>query len=120
MKKIRIIFMALSLIWMITVFSFSNQPKESSTNTSSFVTRKIISIIYGDNLNEEELELKIEEFDPVVRKFAHYTLYTFGGILMGMSVFTYDINTKKKIAITQGIGSIYAITDEIHQYFVPR
>lgn len=120
MKKTRVIFIILSIIWMITVFCFSHQPSDESTRTSSFVTRKIASIIYGDTLNEEELNLKIEELDPSVRKLAHYTLYLTGGILIAAAVFTYNIDTKKKIVITQSIGSIYSITDEIHQYFIPR
>lgn len=120
MKKLRIIFIILSVIWMATVFLFSNEPSDESKNTSSFVTEIIANIIYGNNLPEEEMILKIQELDPIIRKLAHYTLYAIGGFLICSAISTYDFNIKRKTLISQGIGSIYAITDEIHQYFIPR
>lgn len=120
MKKVRILFIILTLMWMIATYCFSNQPADTSKNTSSSVTQKIVDILYGNKLSKEEIKVKAEELDPLIRKLAHYTLYTLGGILISVAVVTYDLTTKKKIFITQGIGSIYAITDEIHQYFVPR
>lgn len=120
MKNTRILFIILSVIWMILVFLFSNEPSSQSKNTSFFMTQKIAKIIYRDTLNKEELEEKEQKLDPIIRKIAHYTLYTVGGTIISLVVFSYDIDKKKKIAITQIIGSIYAITDELHQYFVPR
>lgn len=120
MKKLRIIFIILSITWMVVVFLFSNEPSDESKNTSSFVTKIIANIIYGDNLPEKELTLKIQELDPIIRKLAHYTLYAIGGFLICSVISTYDISIKRNILISQGIGSIYAITDEIHQYFIPR
>jgi len=73
---IRNVFIILTIIWMITIFIFSNQPSDTSKNTSSFVTRKIVKIIYRDSLNEEEYNQKVEDLDYIVRKFAHYTIYT--------------------------------------------
>ena len=119
MKKTSILFITLTIVWMILIFCFSNQPSDESKNTSSDVTRKIVNIIYQDTLSEQEKELKIEKIDPIIRKLAHYTIYTIGGIIIGLTITTFEIQTKKKILITQAIGSIYAITDEIHQYFIP-
>ncbi|MCI8519742.1 MAG: VanZ family protein [Clostridia bacterium] len=44
----------------------------------------------------------------------------FGGILIAGVLFTFDMDLRKKILISQIIGSIYAILDEFHQYFIPR
>ena len=120
MKKTSIIFIILTIVWMIVVFCFSNQPSDTSKNTSLNTTKKIINIIYGNRLSEQEKGIKIEELDPIIRKLAHYTIYTIGGIIIYITLTTFEIQTKKKILITQAIGSIYAITDEIHQYFIPR
>ena len=68
MKKLRTIFIILSITWMVVVFLFSNEPSDESKNTSSFVTEIIANIIYGDNLPEKELTLKIQELDPIIRK----------------------------------------------------
>jgi len=120
MKRIRKIFIVLTIIWMIIVFCFSNEPATKSSDTSSNVIKIIINVVYGKDLSEEEVEIKIEELTPIVRKLAHYTLYLTGGLLIGIAVFTYEIDIKKKALITQLIGSIYSVTDEIHQYFIPR
>lgn len=120
MKKINILLVILTIVWMITIFLFSNQPADSSKNTSLNATRKIVGILYRDTLSEQEKEEKIEELDPIIRKLAHYTIYTIGGIIICLTLTTFEMQTKKKMLIAQAIGSIYAITDEIHQYFIPR
>lgn len=120
MKKTSILFIILTIVWMIVIFCFSNQPSDDSKNTSLNTTKRIVNIIYGDKLSEHEKETKIEELDPVIRKLAHYTIYTIGGIIICITLTTFEVQTKKKILVTQAIGSIYAITDEIHQYFIPR
>lgn len=77
MKKIvKNIFMILTIIWMITIFIFSNQPSDTSKNTSSFVTKKVVKILYRDTLTEEEYNQKVEDMDYIIRKLAHYTIYT--------------------------------------------
>ena len=120
MKNIRLIFIILTIIWMIVVFCLSNEPANKSSQTSSSVIRVALNIVYGNNLSEEEIEAKIEELTPVVRKLAHYSIYTLGGMIIGTAVFTYEIiSLKKKILITQIIGSAYSVTDELHQYFIP-
>ncbi len=120
MKKIRIVFIILTISWMIAVFGFSHQTADKSTSTSSYMTKVVASLIYGDNLTKSELELKIQELDPIIRKYAHYILYTAGGFVISTVIFTYDMANKKRTLISQITGSIYAVTDEIHQYFIPR
>ena len=114
---IRIIFFVFVVIWMIIVFRFSNQPADLSQNTSLDMTEKIGKFLYGFNY-EEEKELLIGKFDPIVRKLAHYTLYTIGGFLIINYINTYSIIKKKKVLYSIIIGTLYACTDEIHQLFV--
>lgn len=102
-KVIRNIFIILTIIWMITIFVFSNQASNESKNTSSFITKKVVKTIYGDTLSEKEYNKKVEEWDYIVRKFAHYTIYLCGGIIMSITIQSYDVNTKKKVFITQGM-----------------
>lgn len=73
MKKIRIIFIFLILIWMATIFYFSHQPKSETENTSSSITKIIVRVIYNENGND--FENIVKHIDPIVRKVAHYTLY---------------------------------------------
>lgn len=118
-KKIQILKIALVLIWMVVVFNFSNQPGTESSSTSSGFTEKIINIpTFSSNLTQEERIEIITKAEPVVRKLAHYSLYTVGGMLIMNFVNTYELNIKKKVLISVIIGAVYAGTDEFHQYFI--
>lgn len=118
-KYIKIIFGILVFIWMITVFSFSNQPAETSTNTSGNTIKAIINIFPNiRNLEENEKEQIISNLQPIVRKLAHFSIYTLGGILIYNFINTYDIDNKRKVIYSFIIGGVYAITDELHQLFI--
>lgn len=91
------------------VFGFSNDNAEKSTGLSMKVSK-----IFTQDVET----LKIIE--PIIRKLAHLTEYTIGGILFYGLLLTFNISAKKQVIFSGGIGIIYAITDEIHQLFVPR
>ena len=116
LKIIKFIFM---ILWMAIVFYFSNQPGKMSSDTSSGFTEKIIKIVtYKSDLTDEEKENIVQKIEPITRKFAHYTLYTIGGILIINVVNEYKLKKAQKNLISLIIGNVYAITDEIHQYFI--
>ena len=121
MKIYRSVLLLLVIIWMITVFIFSHQPAEVSSNTSGNTIRFIIEYIpilkEFNNIQKEEL---IEILQPIARKLAHLSIYILGGLLLFTYTNSYNITETKKIAISTLIGIIYAITDEIHQLFIPR
>ena len=43
----------------------------------------------------------------------------FGGFLIYGFLLTFEMNSKKQIIMSILLGVIYAITDEVHQLFVP-
>lgn len=113
-----LIIMLLGIFW--TIFGFSNQNGEESGGLSRkitiIITKNIESI---QNMKEEEKENKMKQIEHFVRKLAHFSLYTIVGFLTMSLISTYNLKKSKKIAISQIIGSTYAITDEIHQSFIP-
>lgn len=111
----RIVYFILVLIWMMIVFMFSNENGEKSSNTSGKFTEQIVKIFVQDEMDKIELVSKLE---PIMRKLAHFTLYTIGGILIFNYINTFKIKTKNKLILTLIIGMLYASSDEIHQYFV--
>ena len=118
-KYKQIISLILIIIWMITVFMFSNQNGEESQKTSNTVTKVIVSILtYNQDITEEQELKSIENLDFVIRKLAHYSIYLLGGILIWGYINTFDIAIKKKIIISIIIGAAYATFDELHQYFI--
>lgn len=121
-KKIDIVIKVISFIllisWMGLVFYFSSEVGNESSTTSGNTIRKIITF-FNDDIKVEELNYIVEIYQPLVRKMAHFTLYTVGGFLIFNFINKFKISKLKKIIISILIGVIYAITDEIHQYFVP-
>lgn len=61
---LRIIILALIIIWMSIVFQFSNQKGEASSSLS----QRIAQIFVSD-------EAKIEIIEPYIRKIAHLSEY---------------------------------------------
>lgn len=108
-KKVlkRIILGILILLWMYIVFGFSSQNGEMSGGLSL----KLVKIFIQD-------ESIVEMVHPIVRKLAHFSIYTLGGILIYSFVNTFNIKKKHVILITIFIGLLYAISDEFHQLFI--
>lgn len=129
---------------MIVIFMLSSQEAEDSTITSTNLGRGIIlvkSSILQENLSDDEVEKQALYIDYAVRKTAHATEYMtlcfllcMGGALSGITAgdsgqsalesgLTAGIvgfSKKLKPHITFWIiSSFYAVSDEIHQYFVP-
>ena len=115
-KQIKIFKILLILIWMIVIFMFSNEKGAKSTSTSRKVTEAIVQTVSSKSI--EENEPIIASLDKVIRKLAHYTIYTIGGIVIFNYAKTTEKTKKEKILYSISFGACYAITDEIHQFFV--
>lgn len=118
LKIQRIIFAILTIATFVTIFIFSSQNGDESGSTSRNFTRKVIEILQIDEyLNESEKENLIENSQFIIRKLAHFTIYTIAGINMMGFINTYNIKKKNKIISVLLVGVIYAISDEFHQMF---
>ena len=118
LKIQRIIFAILTILTFVTIFIFSNQNGEASGTTSRGFTKKVIEILRLDrNLSENEKENLIENSQFIIRKLAHFTIYTIAGINIYGFFNTYNMKKKNKILSAILIGVLYAISDEIHQMF---
>lgn len=118
LKIQRIIFAILTIATFVTIFIFSSQNGDESGSTSRNFTRKVIEILQIDKyLNESEKENLIENSQFIIRKLAHFTIYTIAGINMMGFINTYNIKKKNKIISILLVGVIYAISDEFHQMF---
>lgn len=115
---VKIIDILLVVIWMCTVFWFSSQLGDDSKAQSGNTIRKIITF-FNKNITKENLEIIVETLQPFVRKLAHFSIYTLGGMLIYNLINKYNLNKKVKIIYTIIISALYATSDEIHQLFVP-
>lgn len=117
-NKKRIIFAILMIASFTAIFVFSSQNGDLSEDTSKGFTRKILEILQiGKNLSEQEMNQLIENSQHIIRKLAHFTIYSIAGINIFLFINTYDIKWKNKLFSTLLIGMTYATLDEIHQMF---
>ena len=116
-QQIKIIKIILIVIWMVVIFSFSNQGGTKSSNTSQKVTKVIIDMVGNDS--KAQNEQFIANLEKVIRKLAHYSIYTVGGILIMSYAYTLDKPRSQQVCGSLIFGAFYAGTDELHQFFVP-
>lgn len=122
MKKniLRIILIILLLGTFYIIFGFSSQDGEKSGSISRRITEKIATLIPQiQKENEIEKENIMNTMESIIRKMAHFSIYTVVGLLLMSLVSTYNIKEKNRLIITLITGIIYASSDEIHQSFVP-
>lgn len=118
--KIRkIIFFILTIATFVTIFIFSSQNGEDSGNLSRNVAEVIINILpFSKNLDEIQRKIIIENSQFIIRKLAHFSIYTIVGINTMGFIDTYNkLKSKKKFVIALLVGIMYAIIDEFHQMF---
>lgn len=106
-RKVYIALSAIALVAvLITIFILSAQNGEKSSSTSGFFT-ELIEAIFGQPADE-----------AIIRTLAHFCEYAGLGFLM--CNFLFALKDKLKPILSILLSCAYALTDEIHQYFVPE
>ena len=116
-SQIKIFNIILIVIWMITIFCFSGQQGSESGDTSRKFTVAIIRIFTGKSLALDDPLVEGVQF--AIRKLAHFTIYAIGGFLIMNYEYATEKTMKQKVLFSIAWGGCYAITDELHQFFVP-
>lgn len=116
MKKIKVVWCAVSIAVMALIFFFSHQTAEVSTDTSGGFAQALadcLGAIFKGEANDRILWLS----QWIVRKSAHLFLFA----VLGVCVYnSWNFGTKKsRVIITLLICVLYTISDEIHQSFIP-
>jgi VanZ family protein len=104
------------ILWMILIFFLSNQPATQSAALSTGITELIVQSIEKVT---HHIGLDIAQFDHIVRKNAHFFVYLVLGILVINALKRSWMSRYRAIRIALLICVLYAISDEIHQQFVP-
>lgn len=111
-NKSKIINWILLIMWMIGIFTMSNQPASISDSQSEGVIKILLSI----GIDTNSIFGQLANF--IVRKCAHFLEYMILAILY-FNVGKLYFNRKKVILSTIMFVFLYACSDEIHQLFVP-
>ncbi len=123
----KIILWILCIFWAIMIFAFSSESAEMSNKTSIGFTESIITILIKadiidipvSSIGEDAFIHNLsEQINHYIRKLAHFSAY----LLLGVLVYNLSLcyfNNKKSVVLTLVVCLLYAISDEIHQIFVP-
>lgn len=111
----RIVLWVLVISCMALIFSFSAQSAEESTDLSEGFLDKILKFFNINPENEVIVFLRM-----LIRKVAHFCVYMLLGFLVYLLLQEgHGVEMKISLVQTPVICALYAITDEIHQLFVP-
>ena len=113
----KILSIILVLVWMGLIFSFSMQNGESSGSMSRTVIVKITETITDIKDGTDDMDRIVDRYQLFVRKGAHFFIYFVLAFLVMNALYIWDVKTKTLI-ISGIICILYAISDELHQYFV--
>ena len=118
---LRLVTLILLIVNMSFIFGFSSEKASASTKTSKKVTETILEITVSGFREKPRSEQKklISKTDSIVRTLAHFSEYTLLGFLFALHFSFYNLKTIKKAFLAVAGCLIYAITDEIHQIYVP-
>lgn len=120
-NKVRIAPWIPAVVWMLIIFFLSAQPALVSNNLSRGVTKIIVETvgkIIPLDIEMSTLNDIVSQFNHFVRKFAHFSAYVVLGILVSYALTKNEIQ-KRAFFLSLAICIIYAVSDELHQLFVP-
>jgi|SRR5690625_4615422 len=113
-KKLRQLFAwLLVIIWMGVIFYLSHQPATASSTLSSGITEIIIRTL---KTIAPFMDLELHAFHHFIRKGAHFFAYFMLGFLV---IHALEMRHVKGMALALAISVLYAISDEVHQLFIP-
>lgn len=104
----------------VIIFLFSCQDGIQSGKTSSRVIQFILNIFYPeyDSLNAAQKAAIIDSMQFYVRKTAHFTEYAILGFFTCSFLRYRDCRKSLSWLIAWLLGTLYAGTDEMHQYIM--
>lgn len=114
--KRKILLWLLVIFGMALIFYLSHQPANKSNGLSKGATEIIVETLEKAAPN---IVINKSEFNHILRKNAHFFAYLVLGILVANGLKNCGIIGYKAIGLAIFICVLYAISDEIHQLFVP-
>ena len=104
------------ILWMGLIFSLSHQTVAQSSELSVGITEVIVEKVEKVSPN---MEFNIGSFHHIVRKNAHFFIYLVLGFLVVYALGRSGVHGYRMIGLSLLVCVLYAISDEVHQLFVP-
>lgn len=110
----RKILLILSVLSMAMIFILSSFPASDSSQQSGAISG-LLAGLFGGEISAAGQSI----LEAVVRKTAHVLEFTaLGGLWYGYFLCS-ELKTRKSVTLSFVISVLYAVSDEVHQYFVP-
>ena len=126
MKKniIRVLLILLLIADMAFIFSNSAQTATVSSSASQSVTEIVAPVIvpHYKDMDETSKQQTVNSLESVLRETAHLLQFVPLGFALYLLLVTSELPEKIRricLPITLLFGLLYAVSDEIHQLFVP-
>ncbi len=120
LKTIRIILVSLTVLLCSVIFMLSADNADESDKKSDYFSQAFVSSVSDSfDSDDEMIKLIVEKSVYIVRKSAHFIEYALLGVLLASVCTSYYAGIGKTCLISQLCGGLYAVSDELHQYFVP-
>ncbi len=116
----RVVFAVLTIACMVTIFLFSGDNASASSNKSGKITKAAVETLVKDydEMSPEKQQSVLDKAEHIVRKLAHFSIYTLLGFLASFTVGRRRLFSRKSLGVIV-FCFLYACSDEIHQLFVP-
>lgn len=106
----------LVILWMSLIFYLSHQPVAESNKLSKGITEKLVEIVEKIDSNKD---FNLGRANHILRKNAHFFAYLILGVLVANGLRISGVVGYGAIGSALFICVLYAISDEMHQLFVP-
>ncbi|MFA7672763.1 MAG: VanZ family protein [Clostridia bacterium] len=110
------------ILWMLLIFILSAQSADDSSSTSGNILTMILKMIYPGfkDMDAGSQFIILEQYQGLIRKSAHFCIYGMLGIISFAAYDAlYEIKAKAALPFAFITCVLYAVSDEIHQLFVP-
>lgn len=121
-KRSKILAWSFTLAWMLVIFMLSAQPGTQSGSLSAGVTKAIADLVgFVFPLNPEKITNPdwLYMLDGIIRECAHGAAYFILALLIANALKRHGFKGLKLILLTLAFCAVYAVSDEMHQLFVP-
>jgi len=110
------------LAWVIVIFILSSQPAEVSNKLSKSITRiiiKIIDLVHTLDIETGTMQNWLDVLNNKVREYAHVMVFLILAVLVVNAFERSGAKNVKTFVFSFAFCAVYALSDEIHQTFVP-
>ena len=106
---------------MTFIFIMSAKEADESSRISGGLIERICELVvpgFAERTEAQRAET-VEAMQGFVRKAAHFTVYALLGALTVQALFCHTDGRAAVILISFAVCVVYAVSDEVHQLFVP-